>query len=71
MPTYHLSKCCHENATENDNEDFICSKCGEICERVNFNDPDSLTHEELKMVKQWEREEREMWEDLEKLQFNN
>ena len=66
-----LSKCCHESAIENDNEDYVCQGCGKVCERVDFSDPDTLTDKELKMVKQWDREEREMWEDLEKAQFSN
>lgn len=55
----------------NYNEDYVCSGCGQVCERVDFSDPDSLTDKELKMVKQWDREDREMWEDLEKSQFSN
>lgn len=69
--TNELSKCCHESAIENDNEDYVCSDCGQVCERVDFSDPDTLTDAELKMVKQWDIEDREMWEDLEKAQFSN
>ena len=69
---HELSKCCHESANyDTENDWYICSECDCNCEIVDFSDPDTLTDKELKMVKQWQREEAEMWEDLAKAQFSN
>ena len=66
------SKCCNEDAEFIDNlNSWGCSCCEKPCDVVDWLDPDSLTDAELKMAKQRDREDREMWEDLEKAQFSN